>query len=126
MFDWLRVGHTGERLAERHLRGLGYKVLARNYRCPVGEIDLIVLDERTIAFVEVKTRRGDEQADPEDTVTHAKQRQLSRVARYWLSQRQAVDRTCRFDVVAVVLPENGEPVVRHTPNAFPVISSRSR
>ena len=118
MTDPSRIGRRGEKLARRYLKSRGYKVIARNYRCPVGEIDLIVLDGRTIAFVEVKTRLGSRQADPEDTVTAAKRHQLTRVARFWLSQHPAADRTCRFDVVAVTLPHEGEPIIRHTPDAF--------
>jgi putative endonuclease len=112
------TGRQGEKLARKYLQGLGCKVLARNYRCPAGELDLIVLDGRTVAFVEVKTRQSDEHADPEETVTLAKRRQLYRVARYWLSRHGADDRTWRFDVVAVTLPQEGDPTIRHTPDAF--------
>ncbi len=118
MIDRLQVGPKGEKLARRFLKRQGYKILAKNYTCPVGEIDLIALDGRTIAFIEVKTRQGGDQADPEDTVTAAKRRKLYQVARYWLNQRQADDYACRFDVVAVTLPEGGKPVIRHTPDAF--------
>jgi putative endonuclease len=113
-----RIGRKGEKLAARHLKRLGYTILARNYTCPVGEIDLIALDGRTIAFVEVKTRQGDALADPEDTVTAGKRRKLYQVARYWLSQRRADDYGCRFDVVAVTLLDGDDPIIRHTPDAF--------
>lgn len=118
MTDTLEIGRKGEKLARRFLKRLGYKILARNYACPAGEIDVIALDGRTIAFVEVKTRRGDALADPEDAVTAHKRRQLTRVAQYWLSQRRADDYGCRFDVVSVTMLERGRPVIRHTPDAF--------
>jgi putative endonuclease len=114
----LHIGAKGEKLARRFLKRQGYRILAKNYACPAGEIDLIVLDGRTIAFVEVKTRLGTDQADPEDTVTTAKRKKLHQVARYWLSQRRAEDYGCRYDVVAVTLPHKGKPIVRHTPDAF--------
>jgi len=117
--DNLRTGRQGEKLARRFLKRQGYRILCKNYTCPIGEIDLIALAERTIAFVEVKTRRGPDHADPEDTVTPAKQRKLHKVARYWLSQRQADAYAWRFDVVSVTLQEDGKPVIRHTPDAFP-------
>lgn len=114
----LRIGRKGEKLARRLLKKSGYKILARNYTCPAGEIDLIALDGRTIAFVEVKARQGSRRADPENTVTLAKQRKLYQVAQFWLSQRRAEEYGCRFDVVAVTFPEKGDPVIRHTIDAF--------
>jgi len=116
--DTLEIGRKGEKLARRFLKKLGYRILARNYACPAGEIDVIALDGRTIAFVEVKTRRGDALADPENAVNAHKRRQLTRVAQYWLSQRRADDYGCRFDVVSVTMHERGRPVIRHTPDAF--------
>jgi len=71
-----------------------------------------------LVFVEVKTRRSSEAADPEINVTHAKQRQIERVARYYLQARSAQGRPCRFDVVSVVLPDRGKPVVEHFIDAF--------
>ena len=120
------LGPRGERLAARHLRRAGCKILARNYRCPVGEADIIVLDTSTksewgaesIAFVEVKTRGGDETVAPESAVDRRKRRQLTRVARYYLSNHDVGDRRVRFDVVAVVLPPGGKPRIRHIPDAF--------
>ena len=119
-------GPRGENLAARYLRRAGCKILARNYRCPVGEADIIVLDTSTksewgaesIAFVEVKTRGSDEGALPESAVDHRKRRQLTRVARYYLSRHDVGDRRVRFDVVAVVLPPDGKPSIRHIPDAF--------
>ena len=119
-------GPRGERLATRHLRRAGCKVLARNYRCPVGEADIIVLDPSTkselgvesVAFVEVKTRGDDEGVAPESAVDRRKRRQLTRVARYYLSHHDVEDRRVRFDVVAVVLPPDGKPRIRHIPDAF--------
>ncbi|MBN1347278.1 MAG: YraN family protein [Phycisphaerae bacterium] len=118
MADPGQIGRKGEKLARRHLKRQGYRILAKNYRCPAGEIDVIALDGRTIAFVEVKTRQGQAQADPEDTVTASKRRKLYQVARYWLAQRRADNYGCRFDVVAVTLQDEGKPLIRHTPGAF--------
>ncbi len=121
-----RSGPAGERLAARHLRRAGCKILARNYRCPVGEADIIVLDTSTkaewgaesIAFVEVKTRASDEGVAPESAVDRRKRQQLLRVARYYLAHHDTEDRRVRFDVVAVVLPAGGRPEIRHIPDAF--------
>jgi putative endonuclease len=112
------LGRSGERRAEKYLRRLGYRLVARNYRCPMGEIDLILLDGATIVFVEVKTRAGSEFADPQDAVNLAKQRQLGRLARYFLRQTHSEGRACRFDVVALVLAADRSCEVEHFIDAF--------
>jgi len=120
------LGPLGEKLAARCLRRKGCKILARNFRCPPGEADIIALDastrERsgaeTIVFVEVKTRTGEAYVAPESAVDAGKRRQLARVARYYLSRHDAADYAVRFDVVAVVFDEGGKPRVRHVPDAF--------
>jgi putative endonuclease len=111
------VGAQGERIAERFLRKLGYKILARNYRRGRGEIDLIALDGREIVFVEVKTRQSLDQSEPEDDVGPQKQRRISQIARQWLSRHDIGERRCRFDVIAVELTP-GQPNVRHLIEAF--------
>ena len=119
------LGRKGERLALRLLKRRGLKLLARNYRCPAGEIDLIVLDKtadstcgaETIAFVEVKSRSSDHYTDPESAVGADKQRRVRKVAGYYLQRRQVEGYNIRFDVVAVVF-DGDRPTVRYTPNAF--------
>ncbi|MFH0980983.1 MAG: YraN family protein [Planctomycetota bacterium] len=113
-----QVGHLGEKLGARFLRRRGYRIVARNYTCPAGEIDLIALDEPTVVFVEVKTRRDDAAAEPEDAVNFPKRRRITAAARYYLLQTGAQDRPCRFDVVAVVLKEGSKPEVEHFIDAF--------
>jgi putative endonuclease len=115
------TGQQGERLAERHLRRAGYRILARNYRCPAGEADLIALDRRAsgaVVFVEVKTRSSDRFVDPESAVDARKRRQLLKVAQFYLAGHDPGDRPVRFDVVAVVGSAKGRPQVRHIVNAF--------
>ena len=119
------LGGRGEKLARRFLRKQGLKILAQNYRCPVGEADLIALevspapaDAETIVFVEVKTRRDDRAADPESAVNPAKRRKLQRVAEYYLAAREVRGYAVRFDVVAVLLRPRAKPQIRHIPSAF--------
>jgi len=96
------LGRSGERQGERFLRRKGYRIVARNYRCPPGEIDLIALDGTTVVFVEVKTRSGDEHADPQDAVTPAKQQHIVRSAQWFLRQTRSEHRASRFDVLAII------------------------
>lgn len=120
-----QLGQRGERLAKDFLRRGGCKILAENYRCPAGEADLIVLDPstrnggaETLVFVEVKTRRCDRYSDPESAVDAAKQRHIRNVARDYLSSRNASGFNLRFDIVSVVIPQQGDVRIKHIPDAF--------
>ena len=129
MLDWLKgllgggeskrdaLGERGENVAARYLRNQGYKIIIRNYRNDVGEIDIIARDGKTLVFVEVKTRAYDDPT-PEEQVHAGKQQQLSRVAKVYLTRYGSPQPPARFDVVAIVWPNNREPIIRHTPNAF--------
>jgi putative endonuclease len=111
-------GRRGERLAERHLKKLGYRLQARRFGTPVGELDLVMTDGQTVVFVEVKTRADRRLADPEDAVTRAKQRRLARAVGWYLREKRLEDRPCRFDVVTVILPDEGAAEIEHMPDAF--------
>ena len=111
------MGDRGENLAARHLRNLGYRIIVRNFRCEIGEIDIIARDGRTLVFVEVKTRSYDEPS-PEDQVHADKQQQLTRVAKSYLARYGAPQPPARFDVVAIVWPQGRAPIIRHIPHAF--------
>lgn len=96
-----RLGDRGEELAARFLRGNGYRILARNYRCPRGEIDIIARDGETVVFVEIKGRSTRRFGSPLDAVTPAKRRRLAVTAHHYLvacSLRLAIT---RFDVVGI-------------------------
>lgn len=95
------LGAAGERAAEDYLVGARYVILARNYRCRQGEVDLVALDGRTVVFVEVKARRGVGWGDPLEAVTPAKQRRLLRAAAHFLARHRLGERPVRFDVVGV-------------------------
>ena len=118
----LRTGRIGEELACRHLERRGLTILARNCRTRFGEIDAIVLDGDTVAFVEIKTVRAGAVHGPELPV-HAvgprKQMQVRRLARAWLAENLPPRcRAIRFDVVGVSLDHTGGAVVEHLPAAF--------
>jgi len=117
------LGDRGENMAARFLRNLGYKIIVRNFRCALGEIDIIARDGQTLVFVEVKSREYDE-PKPEDQVGDEKRRQLTKVARMYLSRYGVPQPPARFDVVAVVWPEGKTPQIRHTTNAFEPMGTR--
>jgi len=113
------VGDRGESLAASVLRDAGYRVLDRNYRAERNEVDLVCLDPRSaeIVFVEVKTRTGTGFGPPEASVTEAKRRALSAVARAYLHERELDGAAARFDVVGI-LWDGTEPTIAHHKDAF--------
>ncbi len=118
---WLNrlLGDRGERLAARDLRRQGMRVLYRGYRTPQGEIDLIARDGQTLVFVEVKTRR---QGTPAEAVTLIKQRRLTLAALHFLKRYGLLEQRCRFDVVAIVWPQDHlPPRIEHIRDAFPAV-----
>lgn len=121
---WLNklLGNKGERVAARFIKKQGMKVLARQARNRVGEIDLIALDQETIVFVEVKTRSSMSAGHPAEAVGYQKQRQISRAALFWLKERNLLDRRCRFDVIAIIWQQDAAPIIEHYVNAFEAIS----
>ena len=114
----LLLGHRGERAAAKSLRRHGHRIIARNYRCVAGEIDLICSHRDFIVFVEVKTRTSTEAEDFHQGVRAVQWERIERAARWFLSRQTTADRPCRFDLVTVVWPSRGSPVVEHLEDAF--------
>lgn len=112
-----RFGRRGERIAERHLRRLGYRIIARNYRAAGAEVDIIAMDGETIVFVEVKRRSGTAAGTPEEAVNAAKQEQIQRAARMFVAQYKASNHDARFDVIAIV-ESNRASRIQHLKDAF--------
>jgi putative endonuclease len=101
------LGDQGEQLAKQFLLDRGYAIVQQNYRCPEGEIDLVCRDGDSLAFVEVKTRRGSAFGNPEEAVTAAKLRHIAAAAARYLSEQPLGDVPWRIDVVAVALDATG-------------------
>ncbi|MBL7222200.1 MAG: YraN family protein [Phycisphaerae bacterium] len=120
------LGQHGEHLAARTLKRKGMKLLATNYRCPSGEIDIIALDpttrresgRETIVFVEVKTRSDDSYNTPESAVNASKRRRIRKAARYYLSRHPTEQYSIRYDIVAIVSPPDAKPQIKHIAAAF--------
>lgn len=112
------LGRKGEKLAWRLLKKQGCRRLAKNWSCARGEIDLIVRDGATIVFVEVKTRRQEGITDVEDVVNYRKRQHMTAAARYFVHANKLQDCPQRFDVVVVMVPEEGKAEIRHQRSAF--------
>lgn len=113
------LGIIGERIAARFLWTEGLRILYRNFRAPKGgEVDIVARDRDILAFIEVKTRRGERFGRPIEAVDEAKQRLVARGAMAWLKLLDYPDVRFRFDVVEVVALEGHRPEVRHVRDAF--------
>jgi putative endonuclease len=111
------LGRHGEELAARHLADKGFHIVARNWRCQSGEIDLIARDGDDLAFVEVRTRRGKAYGSPEESITPAKQARLATLAETYV-QAEAWPGNWRIDVVAVEMDARGRLLrIDHYANA---------
>ena len=111
------IGARAEEIAAGWLRSEGYRILARNFSCREGELDLVAEKDGVICFVEVRMRASAEWGDPAHTISRTKQRKVVRAALYYLYYHRIQDRMLRFDVISIV----GRGVtaeVEHLPGAF--------
>ena len=106
----LRTGLLGEELAAVYLKHAGYQIVEKNYRCPLGEVDIVARDGESLVFVEVKSRRSDKFGVPQLAVGAKKQEKLSKIALYYLKEKRLHGRQARFDVVAVRILSEGNRV----------------
>jgi putative endonuclease len=115
-------GELGERIAERWLRRQGWRVVNRRFRNGHRDIDLVVERDRTIAFVEVKARKGADFGGPVEAVNWRKQKELTKSAYVWIERHGQPLEQYRFDVVGVLV--DGKAVrIRHVPDAFTISTS---
>lgn len=116
------TGQRGEALAAAYLQHQGYGIIATNWRCAAGEIDIIAIDRQELVFVEVRTRRGDRLGSAAESVTPTKQRRLVALAASYLlhleQERRRWDGPYRIDVVAIQLEAAaGTPRLQHLRHA---------
>ena len=112
-----QFGKKSENLAVWYLKKIGYKIIEQNYRTPLGEIDIIAKEKKTIVFVEVKSRQSIRYGNPKWAVTPKKQRKISMVALQYLKSIRQTDAKARFDVVAIT-SNRDEPRIEIVKNAF--------
>jgi putative endonuclease len=106
----LDLGSLGERLALERIKDLGYRCLEKNYRCPLGEIDLIARDGDCLVFIEIKTRKGRSTGFAKEAVTPRKIRQISKTALFYMKKNNCCDSRARFDVIAVSITGDREDI----------------
>ncbi len=113
-----QLGEAGEKIAVKYLRQKGYRILEQNYRNRLGEIDIVAMEQRTIVFVEVKTRRNTRYGNPKYSVTPKKQLKISMVALQYLKEQNITGQRARFDVVSIIQPHGGTRTIELVQNAF--------
>ena len=114
------LGNIGEAAAADFLMNKGYRIRERQYRIREAEVDIIAEKDGVIVFVEVKTRRSIRCGSPAMAVTAAKQRKIVRGASWYIMAKKLHDRLCRFDVVEVIVADDGQLFINQLENAFEV------
>ena len=113
------LGQLGEDITSKYLQERGYKILERNFRNKLGEIDLIAQDGKMICFIEVKTRKSLTYGAPFEAVHSTKQVKMVRMALSYLKYKfRTIDVLSRFDVISIYQAPQGSPIVEHIINAF--------
>mgnify|MGYP001176841073 CR=1 FL=1 len=112
------LGKDGEAHAQQFLKRLGYRILTTNYRAISGEIDIIAAENKTLVFIEVKTRRNANYGSPLEAVNLAKQEKIRRTALHYLAAQNGAYLNYRFDVIALLPVLGKEWHIEHVVNAF--------
>jgi len=115
-----KLGEEGEKRTEAFLKAKGYKIIARNARFSIGEIDLIAQIEKTLIFIEVKTRQSAEYCRPIEVVDKKKRRKIKQMAMQYYREKKYAAKgfTVRFDIITLIWPEGEQPKIEHFIDAF--------
>lgn len=114
-----KLGIHGEQLATQYLKKLGHQIIEKNYRCALGEIDIVSTHQEYLIFSEVKTRQGTTNIHPSQAVGWKKQKKLQQLGQYYLQEKKIQNKQPRFDVIAVqIIANQKKPIIEHFINAF--------
>ena len=116
----LQLGELGESLAIEHLKQEGYRIIQKNFKNRLGEIDIIAQDKDTLCFIEVKTRTSNQFGTPFEAVSHVKQHKLSQMALSYLKSKQLDDALARFDIISVSWLSPDSAHIELLKNAFEI------
>ncbi len=112
------LGRRGEQAARAFLRRRGLEIVATNWTCPAGEVDIVASDEHELRFIEVKTRRGTGKGFPEEAVDKEKQRKYERIAEYFLQGYESTELSIHFDVIGIITTAPDRAFLRYHRDAF--------
>ena len=122
--DRQKLGKLGEESGCNYLEEHGYQILRKNYRCRLGEIDIVAKKGDQLVFVEVKTRRNHTYGRPGEAVNFRKQAKLTSVALWYLKEFGWKDASCRFDVLEILVQPDQTIAINHIDNAFQVATGK--
>ncbi len=114
----IELGKKGEKIAAEYLNKNGYKILEMNYRCKLGEIDIIANKKNTYVFVEVKTRRNLRFGYPAEAINVKKRQHMLRTAQYYIQIFHLTNRNFRFDAIEIYFSDTEPPKINHIQNIF--------
>jgi putative endonuclease len=106
----IELGAAGEELAIDFLKNKGYRIIKRNYKNKLGEVDIIAKDKETFCFVEVRTRTSREMGSPLESITKNKKHQITKAALCYLKENKLWEAPCRFDVVSIMHDGSGSDI----------------
>lgn len=112
-----RLGKFGEDAAAKFLSERGYQIISRNFRCEIGEIDIIASIDNWLVFVEVKTRSGGGYGDPFESITSSKLQRMRRLASFWMNQFAGSGKRARLDAISVLV-RDGRVLIEHLKQVF--------
>lgn len=115
------LGEKGEKAAQMFMQDRGMEIVDTNWKCSYGEVDIVALDEDTLVFCEVKTRRTTSAGIPEEAVTLAKQKRYSNIARVYTSRCELKYKEIRFDVMGIYALNESQALLRYARNAFDAV-----
>lgn len=118
------LGKWGEDQSYQYLIDNGYRIVYQNYRCPLGEIDIVASKDSQLIFVEVKTRRSTSFGTPAEAVNYRKQMKYHKTALHFINESKSHNSSYRFDIMEVVVKQNDTFDINHIINAFQPTSAR--
>ncbi|MFC1594520.1 YraN family protein [Candidatus Omnitrophota bacterium] len=116
----IELGAAGEAAALHYLSKHGYVIREKNLKSRLGEIDIIAREKDTLCFIEVKTRSDLQKGYPQEAITPHKQRQIARVALQYVKKNNLFGKKTRFDIVSIIVGDEGTPRIKLIKNAFDV------
>ena len=111
-------GRYGEQLVVRHLETIGYQIITTNWRCPLGEIDIIAKKENILVFVEVRSRHAETTEQSFESVNKRKQTKLAALANEYIDTHKLDEMMWRIDVIGVAIPRSGKAIIEHVEDAL--------
>jgi putative endonuclease len=111
------LGKDGEQIAVKYLKSNGFKILDTNFRCAIGEIDIVAKEKDIIVFIEVKTRQSDTFTEPFESVGKRKQAKIKDLAEHYMQDKDYLDCDIRFDVLSITAKDK-DTKIEHIKDAF--------